>query len=122
MSTATIVIIFIVAVVLTAGFLVLVLSLVPAINQLRMLMKNLEQTSDEVRELVVKLKDVTEKVDNNVEKFDSIVDSSKKAVDVVSNSVNFLNRNLLKNSASLVAILPAIKLGWRLMRKIKGGK
>lgn len=121
MSTAAIIIVFIVAVVLTAGFLVLVLTLVPAINQLRLLMKNLEKTSDEVRNLTATLQEITEKVNNNVEKFDSIIDSSKRAMDVVSNSVTFLNRNFLKSSAGLVAILPAIKLGWRLMRKIKGG-
>lgn len=108
--------------VFTAGFLVLLLSLVPAINQLRLLMRNLEETSSEVRNLTVKLQEVTENVNSNIEKVDSIVDASKRAVDAVSHSVGFVNRNLLKSSAGLVAILPAIKLGWRLMRKIKGGK
>ncbi|MCP5103435.1 MAG: DUF948 domain-containing protein [bacterium] len=120
-STIT-VIIFIVALIFSVGFLMLVLSLVPAINQLKTLLTDMEKSSREFRDLTVKLQTLSEKVDRDVEKVDAILESSKETVEVVSDSLKFVNKNVLKKSAGLLAFVPAIKLGWDLVKKFKGGK
>jgi predicted PurR-regulated permease PerM len=122
MSSTTTVIVFIVALILSVGFLMLVLSLVPAINQLKSLLTDLEKTSVEARNLTIQLKAVSEKVDKDVEKFDAILDASKETMETVSSSVKLINKSVIKKSAGFLAFLPAIKFGWDLVKKIKGGK
>lgn len=122
MDSTTTVIIFIVALILSVGFLMLVLTLVPAINQLKSLLVDLEKTSREARDLTAKIKVISEKVDKDVEKVDALLDASKETVEVVSNSLKFIDKNVLKKSAGLLAFIPAIKFGWNLVKKFKGGK
>ena len=124
MSPTVTVILFVVALIFCVGFLLLVISLVPTINQLKSLLTDLEKTSSEARDLVVKLKDVSTKVDQDVAKFDTILDSSKEAVENVSKSLKFVNKKILKQSAGFFALIPAVKMGWDLIKKIKskGGK
>jgi len=112
------VILFIVAL----GFMMLVMSLIPAIKQLKKLLVDLEKTSAEARELTIRLKEISVKVDQDVEKFNAILDSSKEAVETVSKSMKFVNKNIIKHSAGFFALIPAIRLGWDLVKKIKGGK
>ncbi len=122
MNTAVIIIIFIVALLISVGFLILVLTLVPAINQLRSLLFDLEKTSSEVRDLTFKLKGISEKVDEDIDKVDSLLNSSKKTIDVVSKSANLINKNILKRSAGIFTLFSALKFGWNFAKKIKGGK
>lgn len=122
MSTPVLVVIIVVAIILSVGFLLLVFSLVPAINELKYLLSDLQKTSVEARDLVVKLKEVGDKVNQDIEKVDSILDTSKDTVEAASKSLKYLNKNVLKQSAGIFALLPAMKLGWNLVRKIKGGK
>lgn len=122
MDSVSIVIIFIVALIFSVGFLMIVISLVPTLNQLRSLLVDLEKTSYEARELTKKLQDVSEKVDEDLSKINSIIDTTRESVGSVSNSLKFLNKNLIKQSAGLLAFFPALKLGWKFMKKRKGGK
>lgn len=122
MDSVTIVIIFIVALIFSVGFLLVVISLVPALNQLKSLLSDLEKTSYEARKLTIKLQDVSEKVDDDLAKINSIIDTTRESVSSVSNSLKFLNKNMLKQSAGLLAFFPALKLGWKFMKKRKGGK
>lgn len=122
MSTAVIIIIFIVALILSVGFLLLVFTLIPAINQLKYFLIDLEKTSTEFRGLSIKLKEVADKVDHDVEKVDSILDNSQEAMKNISSTLKFFNKNVFKQSAGLFALIPAIKLGWKLVKKHKGGK
>ncbi len=122
MDSVTIVIIFIVALIFSVGFLLVVISLVPALNQLKSLLADLEKTSYEARKLTIKLQDVSEKVDDDLAKINSIIDTTRESVGSVSNSLKFLNKNLLKQSAGLLAFIPALKLGWKFVKKRKGGK
>ena len=122
MDSVTIVIIFIVALIFSVGFLLVVISLVPALNQLKSLLADLEKTSYEARKLTIKLQDVSEKVDDDQAKINSIIDTTRESVGSVSNSLKFLNKNLLKQSAGLLAFIPALKLGWKFVKKRKGGK
>ncbi|MCK4836076.1 MAG: hypothetical protein KAT17_05545 [Candidatus Aminicenantes bacterium] len=122
MNTTVLVVIIIVAIILSVGFLLLIFSLVPAINELKFLLRDLQKTSGEARDLVLKLKDVSEKVNQDIEKVDSILDSSKETVESVSKSLKFLNKNVLRHSAGIFALLPAMKFGWGVVKKYKGGK
>ena len=122
MSTGLTIVLFIAGVVITAGFLVLLFTIVPAINQLRFLMKDLEKTSEEVRELTVNLNELTLKLNDKTDSVGEIIESSKKSLYVLSNSLGFINKNFLKKSSSFVALIPAIKFGWNLIKKHKGGK
>ena len=55
MSTPVLVFILVVAIIISVGFLLLVFSLVPAINELKYLLSDLQKTSVEARELVLNL-------------------------------------------------------------------
>ncbi len=122
MNISIVVIVFIAALIFSVGFLVLVLTLVPAINQLKSLLTDLEKTSSQFRDLAIRLKILSEKVDQDLEKVDAVLDSSKETVEVVTDSLKYININILKRSAGLLAFIPAIKFGWNLVKKIKGGK
>lgn len=122
MNTSIVLIVFIAALIFSVGFLVLVLTLVPAINQLKSLLTDLERTSSQFRDLAIRLKILSEKVDQDLGKIDAVLDSSKETVEVVTDSLKYINVNILKRSAGLFAFIPAIKLGWNLVKKIKGGK
>ena len=97
-------------------------SLVPAINQFKALLIDLEKTSTEARELTVRLKILSEKIDEDVDKVTELIDSSKETFSTVSRSVKMINTSIFKKYSGLIALLPAIKFGWNLVRKIKGGK
>lgn len=122
MNTSVVVIVFIAALLFSVGFLVLVLTLVPAINQLKSLLTDLERTSGQFRDLAIRLKILSEKVDQDLGKVDAVLDSSKETVEVVTDSLKYININILKRSAGLLAFIPAIKFGWNLVKKLKGGK
>ena len=122
MSSGTEVIIFVVALILALGFLLLIITLIPAINQMKVLMEDLRKTSVETRDLALKLKVVTEKVDKDVDKVNDLLDASKETVTVVSNSVKLINKSFIAKSAGFLAFLPAIRFGWNLVKKFKGGK
>lgn len=122
MSSTVVIIFFILALVLSVGFLVLVLTLVPAIQQLRTLLLDMERTSSEVRDLARDLRKLSAQVGERVEQVDNVLASSKKTVETVGESLHFINHNLLKRSVGLLSFLPAIRLGWSLVKKLKGGK
>ena len=111
----------IVVIVVSVGFLLVALNLSTTLTQLKSLMVDVEKTSTEARGLVRNLNSVSLKVDNDLEKVDAMIEASKEAVEVVKNSVKFINKNLIKNSAGLLALIPAIKFGWNLVKKFKGG-
>ncbi|MDY0296362.1 MAG: DUF948 domain-containing protein [Acidobacteriota bacterium] len=122
MGTAATIVVFIVALLISVGFLLLVLTLVPAINQLRLLMADLAKTSEEARELTVKLQQIADRVDGEAEKVGEIIESSKKSLHVVARTLNLVNRNVLRKSAGVMALIPAFRFGWNMVRKSKGGR
>ncbi len=122
MSTAVVIVVFVVALVVSLGFLVLVVSLVPAIQQLRITLLDLERTSGEVRDLSRELKRLSAMAAARMEQADGVLASSKRTVETVGESLHFINQNLLRRSAGLLAFLPAIRLGWNLVKRLKGGK
>lgn len=121
MSTAIVVILFICIVIFVSGFLMLVVTLIPAIQQFKALMVDLEKTSTEVRHMAISMRSVSGKVDQDLERLDILLESTTDTVDTVRDSLKFVNMRILKQSAGFLAIIPAIKFGWKLIKKFKGG-
>ena len=122
MSTAILIIVFVVALVFSLGFLLLVLTLIPAIQQFKSMMLDLEKTSFEMRDLAREFKRVSVMAEERLEKVDMVLAQSKRTMENAGQALHFINQNVLKRSAGLLAFLPAIKMGWNLVKKIKGGK
>jgi predicted PurR-regulated permease PerM len=122
MSTPILIIVFVVALVFSLGFLLLVITLVPAIQQFKSLMVDLEKTSLEVRDLAREAKRLSSMAEDRLEKVDMVLTQSKRTVENAGDALQFISQNVLRRSVGLLAFLPAIKLGWNLVKKIKGGK
>lgn len=122
MSTPILIIIFVVALVFSLGFLLLVITLVPAIQQFKALMVDMEKTSLEVRDLAREAKRLSSMAEDRLEKVDLVLTQSKRTVENAGDALQFISQNVLRRSVGLLAFLPAIKLGWNLVKKIKGGK
>lgn len=122
MSTPVMIIVFVVALVFSLGFLLLVITLVPAIQQFKSLMVDLEKTSIEVRDLTREAKRLSALAEDRLEQVDTVLVQSRRAVENAGDTLHFINQNVLRRSAGLLAFLPAVKLGWNLIKKIKGGK
>jgi len=122
MSTPVLIIVFVVALVLSLGFLLLVITLIPAIQQFKSLMVDLEKTSVEVRDLAREAKRLSAIAEDRLEKVDMVLSQSRRTVEHAGDALQFISQNVLKRSMGLLAFLPAIKLGWNLVKKIKGGK
>jgi len=121
MSTTVLIIVFAVALVVSLGFLLLVFALVPAIQQFKSLLLDLEKTSIEVRDLAREMKRIGVMAEERLEKVDLVLNESKRTVENAGDALSFISQNILKRSAGLLAFLPAIKIGWNLVKKIKGG-
>jgi predicted PurR-regulated permease PerM len=122
MSTPVLIIVFVVALVFSLGFLLLVITLIPAIQQFKSLLADMEKTSLEVRDLAREMKRVSAMAEDRLEKVDLVLSQSRRTVEHAGDALQFISQNVLKRSMGLLAFLPAIKLGWNLVKKIKGGK
>jgi len=122
MSTPVLIVVFVVALVFSLGFLLLVITLVPAIQQFKSLLADMEKTSLEVRDLAREAKRLGAVAEDRLEKVDLVLAQSRRAVENAGDTLHFINHNLLRRSAGLLAFLPALRLGWNLVKKIKGGK
>jgi len=122
MSTSVLVIIFVVALVFSLGFLLLVITLVPAIQQFKALMADLEKTSMEVRDLAREARRLSGIAEERLEKVDMVLSQSKRTVEHAGDALQFISQNVLRRSVGLLAFLPAVRMGWNLVKKIKGGR
>ena len=122
MSTTVLIIVFVVALVISLGFLLLVFTLIPAIQQFRSLMLDLEKTSIEVRDLAREAKRISVMAEERLEQVDLVLAESKRTVESAGDALHFISQNVLRRSAGLLAFLPAIRIGWNLVKKIKGGR
>ena len=116
MDTATTIIIFIVALLVAVGFLLLVLTLVPAINQLRILFVELEKTAIEIRGLTSELKKISSNVGDKLERVDGMIASSRKIVRNMGDIIQFINTNLIRK-AGFLTMIPIIKWGMNVISK-----
>ncbi|MGE5341667.1 MAG: hypothetical protein ACM3SY_09320 [Candidatus Omnitrophota bacterium] len=119
MSPAMTIILFIAIVIVVVSILMVAIALVPAINQLRFLFKDLEKTSGEIRELVGSLKTLSDKIDQDIDKVEVVLDHTMETVEMAKHSLTFINENVLNRSAKLIAIIPAAKFAWNIISKLK---
>ena len=122
MNTPVLIIVFVVALLFSLGFLLLVITLIPAIQQFKSLLVDLEKTSMEVRDLAREAKRLSSMAEDRLEKVDMVLTQSKRTVENAGDVLQFVSQNVLRRSVGLLAFLPAIKMGWNLVKKIKGGK
>jgi predicted PurR-regulated permease PerM len=122
MSTPILIIVFVSALIFSLGFLLLVITLVPAIQQFKSLLVDMEKTSLEVRDLAREAKRLSSMAEDRLEKVDMVLTQSKRTVENAGDALQFISQNVLRRSVGLLAFLPAIKMGWNLVKKIKGGK
>ena len=122
MSIPVLIIVFVVALVFSLGFLLVVITLVPAIQQFKSLLVDMEKTSLEVRDLAREWKRVSAMAEDRLEKVDLVLAQSSRTVENAGDALQFISQNVLKRSVGLLAFLPAIKMGWNLVKRIKGGR
>ena len=122
MSIPVLIIVFVVALVFSLGFLLVVITLVPAIQQFKSLLVDMEKTSLEVRDLAREWKRVSAMAEDRLEKVDMVLAQSSRTVENAGDALQFISQNVLKRSVGLLAFLPAIKMGWNLVKRIKGGR
>jgi len=118
MESATQVIIFIVALAFSAGFLAIVIVLVPAIRELTALLADLQKTSGEVRELVEQAKNISSNVEGKLEGIDSIVSNTKTIATGVNRALKAANFNIA-GKPELLALIPALLLGYKAISRLK---
>jgi len=117
MSTGAEIIIFIVALIISVSILIFVLTLIPAINQFKFLMKDMEKTSAELREVAVQAKIMSKRINYDLEKVDMLIDSSYETVEAAKNTFQFLNTYVFQKSSTLFSMIPAIRFGWKIVKK-----
>jgi len=120
--TASTITLLICAVAATLAFILLAAYLLPVFLKLRDLMVELQSTATEVRHLAISLQKTSERVNDDLERVDELLNTSRDAVVTVSNTVKKVNGLFVAQSAGLFALLPAIRLGWKLIKKLKGGR
>lgn len=118
METATQVIIFIVALAFSSGFLAIVIVLVPAIRELTALLADLQKTSTEVRDLVENAKNISANVEGKLEGIDSIVANTRTIATGVSRALKAANINMT-GKPELLALIPALLLGYKAITRFK---
>jgi hypothetical protein len=120
--TLTIQIIIIIGVLIfSAGFTVLVIAVVSALSRMKLLFIQAEKMSVEITDLAKEIKNISSRVEDKLDRVDSVIESSRKALNVAGNIASFISTNVFTKAAGIMGLLPAIKLGWQLIKDIKGG-
>jgi predicted PurR-regulated permease PerM len=107
--------------VFSAGFIVLVISIVSSLSRLKLLFVHVEKMSVEITNLAREIKNISARVEDKLDKVDSVIESSKKAVKIAGDIASFISTNVFTKAAGIMGLLPAIKLGWQLIKDMKGG-
>ena len=121
MEVATHIVIFIVAILFSAGFLTLVIVLVPAIRELKELLIDLQKTSTEVRGLVEEITKISSDVEGKLEGFNGILSNSQRIATNVGSALKMFNTSAFRNFEWL-ALIPALLWGWKAVSKLKRRK
>ena len=121
MDAATQIIIFIVALIISAGFLAIIIVLVPAIRDLRALLVDLRKTSEEVRGLAVEAQKISANVEGKLEGIDGIVANTRKISSLVGRAASKMENPAFRHLEWLAALVPALLLGWKAASGARGG-
>jgi hypothetical protein len=107
--------------VFSAGFTILVIAAVSALNRLQVLFIQVEKTSAEITDLAKEIKNISVRVEDKLDRVDCVIESSKKAVKIAGDITSFLSTNVFTKAAGIMGLIPAVKLGWQLIKNMKGG-
>jgi hypothetical protein len=121
MNLAIQIVIIIGVLIFSAGFTILVISIVSALGRLKVLFVQVEKMSVEITDLAKEIKNISVRVEDKLDQVDSIIESSKKAVKMAGDIASFVNTNVFAKVAGIMGLLPAIKQGWQLIKDMKGG-
>jgi len=75
----------------------------------------------EVTDLAKELKTISMRVEDKLDSVDRVIDSSKTAAKAVGDIAIFTGKSVFAKAAGIIALLPAVKLGWKLIKDMKGG-
>jgi len=117
MDAVTHAVIIFIALVITAGFLVLVVALVPAIRDWRELMASLRKTSDEVRAVAIDAKRISAGAAERFEDLSGIMSQAERIARGMGSAIGTLKAS--SKYAEWLALIPAILLGWKAVSSIK---
>ncbi len=120
MEPATQVILFIVALLFSAGFLALIITLIPALRELKNLFVDLQKTSAEARELMIEARKISENVEGKLEGIDGLMVNARKLTSSVGKATALLNNPAVKQFEWLIALIPAVLLGWKAVGMMRG--
>jgi hypothetical protein len=121
MDLAIQIVIIIGVLIFSAGFTVLVISVVSSLSRLKVLFVHVEKMSVEITDLAKEIKNISVRVEGKLDQVDSVIESSKKAVRMAGDIASFVSANVFAKAAGIIGLLPAIKQGWQLIKDIKGG-
>ncbi|TFH42753.1 MAG: hypothetical protein E4G96_02770 [Chrysiogenales bacterium] len=122
MDATTRIIIVIVAIFISSGFLAIVIVLVPAIRELRALLVDMRKTSEEVRDLASEAKKISVNIENKLEGIDGIISNSKRISSIVGKAASRMENPAFKHLEWVAALVPALILGWKAVSGARGGK
>ncbi len=122
MDATTRIIIVIVAIFISSGFLAIVIVLVPAIRELRALLVDMRKTSEEVRDLASEAKKISVNIENKLEGIDGIIANSKRISSIVGKAASRMENPAFKHLEWVAALVPALILGWKAVSGARGGK
>lgn len=117
MDTATQVIIFIVALAFSSGFLAIVIVLVPAIRELTALLRDLQKTSAEIRELTEQAKTISSNVEGKLEDVDRFIAGTRTIAAGVNKALSAANIDIA-GKPGLLAVIPALIMGYKVISRL----
>ncbi len=105
----------------SAGFAVLVIAVVSALSRMKALLVQAEKMSVEITDLAKEIKNISMRVEDKLDTIDKVIESSKNAIKVAENVAAFISTSVFTKAAGIMGLLPAIKLGWQMIKNRKGG-
>jgi hypothetical protein len=69
----------------------------------------------------IMIKNISARVEDKLDLVDSVIESSKKVIKISGDFASFISSNVFTKAAGITALLPALKLGWQLIKDMKGG-
>jgi hypothetical protein len=102
------------------GFTILIIVILLSLGRLKKFLIQVEKISAEVTDLVKEMKNLSLRVDTKLDHVDSVIDSTKTTVKMIGDVAAFVSKNILTNAAGIMTVLPAVKLGWKLIKNMKG--
>jgi hypothetical protein len=121
MTLAIQIVIIVGVAIFSAGFIVLVISIVSALSRMKVLFIQAEKMSAEITDLAKEIKNISVRVEEKLDRVDNVIESSIKALKVAGDITSFISTNVFTKAAGIMSLLPAIKLGWQMIKNIKGG-